>query len=302
MKRLHTFRWAALVLTLLLVGVPGQGQPDKKDDKKEDAKEAPATVVVRIVANAKLVIEDQETMQTGAVRKFSSPPLKPGKVFHYTLVATWEPNNYTKITRKRKVAVEAGKETEVDMTKKDDKQPDEIVVRYVPTPDAVVEAMCKLGEVGKDDVVFDLGCGDGRIVITAVKKYGAKRGVGVDIDPERIKDSNAAAKEAKVEDKVKFREGDVLKEIDDLADASVVMLYMGNDLNLALRPVLWKKLKPGTRVVSHRFTMGDWKPLKTETLTVEGEKEKVQVHLWKIEKKEEKKDDKKDKDGKKDKE
>src|SRR5438046_9379949 len=125
--------------------------------------------------------------------------------------------------------------------------------------------MLRLANVGKDDLVYDLGCGDGRLVITAVEKFQAQRGVGVDIDPERIKDSNANAQKSRVQGKVEFRQGDVL-EINDLADASVVMLYMGNDLNLRLRPILQKTLKPGSRIVSHRFLMGDWKPLKTETI------------------------------------
>jgi ubiquinone/menaquinone biosynthesis C-methylase UbiE len=142
--------------------------------------------------------------------------------------------------------------------------------------------MLKLGEVGKDDVVYDLGCGDGRIVITAVKNFGAKRGVGIDIDPQRIRESRANAERENVENKVEFRQGDVLK-IHDLSDATAVMLYMGDELNMMLRPILQKTLKPGTRIVSHRFKMGDWKPLKTETL-VDQKGQKYLVHLWKIEK------------------
>jgi len=177
-----------------------------------------------------------------------------------TVVATWKPNNYTEIVRKRKVDVKDV--IQLDMRTADPKMPDDIQVIYVPTPDDVVEEMCRLAKVTKDDVVYDLGCGDGRMVITAVKKFGAKKGVGVDIDPDRVKDSKENAKKAEVEDKVEFRKGDVLK-IDDLPDATVVLLYMGEDINLRLRPILKAKLKPGSRVVSHRFTMGDWEPTRT---------------------------------------
>lgn len=141
-----------------------------------------------------------------------------------------------------------------------------IKVPYVPTPHAVVDEMLKLGGVKEGDVVYDLGCGDGRIVITAVKGFKAKRGVGVDLDPERIKESKQGAKDAKVEDKVEFRQGDVLK-IDSVADATVVMLYMFPEINERLQPMLQKTLKPGSRVVSHDFLMrDDWKPEKEVTI------------------------------------
>src|SRR5262249_3439049 len=198
--------------------------------------------------------------------------------YTYKLTAVIKPNNYTTITRTKEVDVKPGQQVEADLGAPDAKWPDKIVIRYVPTPQEVVDEMLKLGKVGKGDVVFDLGCGDGRIVVSAVKKAGAKRGIGVDIDPERIKDSHATAKENGVEDKVEFRQQDVL-QLKDLSDATVVMLYMGNELNMALRPILWKALKPGTRVVSHRFTMGDWKPEKTITV-YDNEGEKYLLHLW----------------------
>ena len=133
-------------------------------------------------------------------------------------------------------------------------------VPYVPTPQSVVDAMLNMAAVNKNDVVYDLGCGDGRIVITAAKKYGA-RGVGIDIDPERIKEANANAKEAGVSDRVKFIEQDLF--LTDFREASVVTLYLLPDINLKLRPKLLSELKPGTRVVSHAFDMGDWKPDKS---------------------------------------
>jgi cyclopropane fatty-acyl-phospholipid synthase-like methyltransferase len=128
-------------------------------------------------------------------------------------------------------------------------------------------------------VVYDLGCGDGRIVVTAVSKYDAKRGVGIDLDPKRIRDSEATAKAAGVEGKVEFRRGDVL-EIKDFSPASVVTLYLANPVNERLRPTLQKTLKPGSRIVSHRFLMGDWKPDKTVKVVHEGEE--FLLHLWTI--------------------
>jgi SAM-dependent methyltransferase len=130
---------------------------------------------------------------------------------------------------------------------------------YVPTPEEVVEAMLEVAKVGADDVLYDLGSGDGRIVIAAAKTYGT-RGVGVDIDPDRIKEANKNAREAGVSDKVKFLEQDLFKT--DISEATVVTLYLLPEVNLKLRPKLLKELRPGTRVVSHSFDMGDWPPDK----------------------------------------
>lgn len=147
-------------------------------------------------------------------------------------------------------------------------------VPYVPTPQSVVDAMLELANVSKNDVVYDLGCGDGRIVITAAKKYGA-RGVGVDIDPDRIKEANTNAQQAGVSDRVKFVEQDLFQT--DFKEASVVMLYLLPDINLRLRPKLQSELKPRTRVVSHAFDMGDWKPDKTVSVD-----ELRTIYMWVI--------------------
>ena len=132
-------------------------------------------------------------------------------------------------------------------------------VHYEPTPQLIVEELLKMAEVNRNDVVYDLGCGDGRFVITAAKKNGA-RGVGVDIDPERIKESNQNARIAGVLDKVKFIEGDLFET--DFREATLVALYLLPDLNMQLRPKLLQDLKPGSRVVSHEFDMYDWQPDK----------------------------------------
>src|SRR5262249_11127931 len=144
-------------------------------------------------ANATLTIDNSVTQQGGAERTFVSTPLEPGRTYTYVVTAVWEPNNYTRITRTREVKVTAGADLEVDLRQEDSRWPDDIKVRYVPTPPDVVDAMVKLAQVGKNDVVYDLGCGDGRMVIAAVKTGGAKRGVGVDIDPERIRECKAGA-------------------------------------------------------------------------------------------------------------
>jgi precorrin-6B methylase 2 len=146
-------------------------------------------------------------------------------------------------------------------------------VPYVSTPQIVVDKMLEVAAVTKNDVVYDLGSGDGRIVISAAKKYGV-RGVGVDIDPQRIKEANANAVLAGVADRVKFIEQDLFKI--DLKEASVVTLYLLPEVNLRLRPKLWRELKPGTRVVSHAFDMGDWKP--EQTVQVDGRT----IYYWVI--------------------
>lgn len=134
-----------------------------------------------------------------------------------------------------------------------------LLAPYVPTPQDVVDRMLSLAEVTSNDVVYDLGCGDGRIPITAAKTYGA-RGVGVDIDPQRIAEANVNAKAAGVEKLVSFRLQDAMTV--DVSDATVVTLYLLSSANLKLRPLLTKRLKPGARIVSHAFSMGDWPPDK----------------------------------------
>ena len=135
-------------------------------------------------------------------------------------------------------------------------QPDVI---YVPTPHEVVDDMLRLANVRKGDVLYDLGSGDGRIAIAAAKKYGIKA-VGIDIDPERIREATATAKKAGVTNLVEFRQEDLFKA--DFREATVITLYLLPDLNVKLRPKLWEEMKPGTRIVSHQFDMGTWKPEK----------------------------------------
>jgi ubiquinone/menaquinone biosynthesis C-methylase UbiE len=147
---------------------------------------------------------------------------------------------------------------------------------YVPTPQDVVDRMLSLGNVTGADVVYDLGCGDGRIVITAAKTFGA-RGVGVDIDPDRIKESQANAKAAGVENLVTFKLQDAMTV--DVSPATVVTLYLLSSSNTKLRPMLTRQLKPGARIVSHAFSMGDWTPEKTDVFTDSGGTQRT-LYRW----------------------
>ncbi len=144
-------------------------------------------------------------------------------------------------------------------------------VPYIPTSPEVVEAMLKLGDVKKGDVVYDLGCGDGRIVVTAAQKYEA-RGTGVDISPERVREAEENARRAGVSGRAHFIEQNLFST--DFREATVVTLYLLPELNLRLRPKLLRDLRAGARIVSHRFDMGDWKPDKV--VVVNGES----VYLW----------------------
>ena len=145
-------------------------------------------------------------------------------------------------------------------------------VIYVPTPPEVVAAMLKAAKVGPGDIVYDLGSGDGRIPIAAVKDFGAARATGIDIDPQRIKEAEANRAQSGVGDRVRFLNQDLFAT--NFSDATVVTLYLLPSLNLKLLPKLKAELKPGTRIVSHAFNMGDWEP--EQTINVEGRT----VYMW----------------------
>jgi len=135
---------------------------------------------------------------------------------------------------------------------------DVVDVPYVPTPDEVVFAMLNRVQAGPGDIHYDLGSGDGRIVIAAARDFNVERGVGIDLDPQRVKEANANARTAGVTDKVIFVEGDLFEF--DFSEATVLTMYLLPEVNLRLRPIILDDLKPGTRVVSHAFTMGEWEP------------------------------------------
>ncbi len=170
-------------------------------------------------------------------------------------------------TTKDPEPVEDTEQTEQATSSKD---PD---VPYVPTPQPVVNRMLELANVDEDDVVYDLGSGDGRIVVTAAEKYGA-RGIGIEIDPERIKEARKNAEEAGVTELVEFRQQDLFET--DLTEATVVTLYLLPDINIKLRPKLFEELAPGTPVVSHDFDMDEWEPDTTVEMGTDV------VYLWHI--------------------
>ena len=271
------------VIALSLIALVGLTGPVLAQEKK------PATIKILLpeqnYKEPEVKVEGVATKSTGAVRTFTTPALDPGKTYTYKIEAMIEPNNYTKITRPREITFKAGENITVDMRIKDDKL-DKIVVRWVPTPDDIVDKMAAIAKIGKDDVVWDPGCGDAVMLIRPIKKLGAKKGIGIDIDPKMVDKAKEKAKEEGVADKVTIRQGDILNEKDmaDISEATVVLLYIGDDLGARISPLLQKVCKPGTRIVSHRFTLGDWKPEKTET--VKGEDgDEYTLHYWVVPKK-----------------
>ena len=209
-------------------------------------------------------------------RTFETHPLEPG-TYRYTFTATWQPNTYTTMTRTKTVSFRAGERVVVNLMIDD--PGDRVRVQYVPTPADIADEMVKLAGVSTSDVVYEPGCGDARITIAALKG-GARRGVCIDIDPERVVESRTRVQEAGFEHLIDIRLGDAL-DLRDLSAVTVVFLYMGDDFNRLIRPVLWKELKVGARVVSHRFTMGDWKPDQTVTVS-SAEGGDYELHLWTV--------------------
>jgi uncharacterized protein (TIGR03000 family) len=273
---------------------PAKDEPKKDDAKKKDAaKKVKSKLKITVPQDdAELTIKgakEEKTKPTGATREFETPDIDPGKEYEYDFVVVWRPNNYTTLTRTKTVTFKAGDPVEVDLTKPDPKVPDKAVVRWVPTPDDIVAKMVELAKVTKDDVVYEPGPGDGKVLIAAVKA-GAKKAVGIEIDPEKAKEAKAKVKEAGLADQITIVEGDALKDR-DYSEASVVFLYMGNEFLALLQPILEKQLKPGTRIVSHRFTFGkDWPPDRTETVTGQ-DGDEYKLHIWTVGKKGDKKAD-----------
>jgi uncharacterized protein (TIGR03000 family) len=249
----------------------------------------PATIKIKAPATGYqdtiVKVDGKEIKGAEGTWTFTAPALEVGKEYKFKVEALIEPNNYTKITRPREVAIKAGETVTLDLTV-EDKKLDKIVVRWVPTPDDIVDEMAKLAKIGKDDVIFDPGCGDAVMLIRPVKLLGAKKGIGIDIDPEMVAKAKKKAKEEGVSEKIVVTKGDILNEKDMAvcAEATVVLIYIGDDLGARMAPVLQKLLKPGTRIVSHRFHLGDWKPDKT--ITVKGaDGEEYTLHYWVVQEK-----------------
>lgn len=289
---------AALAVLFLVPPVVSQESPTSQ----------PAYLRVRLPAGAELLVDGTRTKQSGSERLFESPPLPAGRRFIYNLKATWKEGGKD-VVREEVTRVEAGKESVVDFLQpsagKEGKAPDttpsfsftpaspappskearkpkrEPDIFYLPTPQGVVDRMLEMANLKKDDVVYDLGCGDGRFVVTAAKIYGVKA-TGYDIDPERVKDSNENVKKNDVEKLVTIKEADVFEL--DLTGASVVTLYLLPELNEKLMPQL-AKMKPGSRILSHDFPMDGAKPEKVERLKVKndrGEESDHTIYMWTV--------------------
>lgn len=272
-------------------------------------------ITIHVPADARVEIGGYATKSTGETRQFLTPPVYRGREYTYDVVITYADGT----VRKEVITFVGGQPTvfdfrsakperkKVEEKKPPEKKPPEKKpeakkapdqqleekkteskppekkspvqrkpdVIFVPTPQPVVEKMLELAQVTNKDVVYDLGCGDGRIVVTAAKKYGA-RGKGIDLDPERIRESRENVRKNGVEKLVTIEQADLFEA--DLSEATVITLYLLPELNLKLRPKL-QKLKPGTRIVSHDFDMGDWKPDKHITVTDENGLEH-DVYLW----------------------
>jgi uncharacterized protein (TIGR03000 family) len=227
--------------------------------------------------DAELVVNGVAIGGVAASRTYETPPLNAG-THRYTFTVTWRPNTYTTMIRSKTVTFRAGETVRVDLTVDD--PADRVRVIYVPTPVDVSAAMVDLAGIRPDDVVYEPGCGDARITTAAIRA-GAQRGICIDIDPERARESKANVEAAGLADRIDVREGDAL-DVKDLSDVSVVFLYMGDHFNLLIRPVLWRELKVGSRIVSHRFTMGDWKPDRTLSVVSAQSGGVFDLHLWTI--------------------
>ena len=224
-----------------------------------------------------LSLDGRIVVGAGPTRNLETPPIGPQER-SFMLTASWNPNTYTTMTRTKTVSLRAGENAAIDLTRED--PGDRVRVIYVPTPADVADEMVTLARVGAADVVFEPGCGDARITIAAVRA-GAKRAICVDLDPERAEESRANVQKAGLADRIDVRQGDAL-DVKDLSEVTVVFLYMGDHFNQLIRPVLWRSLTPGARIVSHRFTMGDWEPDRTVTVQSMDGGGTYDLHLWTI--------------------
>lgn len=225
-----------------------------------------------------LSLDGRAIIGAGPTREIEAAMPGPGDRRDVILTASWKPNGYTEMTRTKTVTVLAGESLAVDLTRDD--PTDRVKVIYVPTPQDIAAEMVKLAGVTAQDVIYEPGCGDARITIAAMKA-GAKRAICVDLDADRAKESRANVEQAGMGNRIDVRQGDAL-DVKDLSEVTVVFLYMGDHFNMLIRPVLWRTLEPGSRIVSHRFLMGDWQPDKTITIQSDDGGGTYDLHLWTI--------------------
>jgi uncharacterized protein (TIGR03000 family) len=267
---------------LLAAGVHADAAPLPAPPFGQTASAVVSGVTARVTVtlpqeDAELLVDDQLVDGAGASRVFEAGPLARGATRRYSFTARWMPNTYTTMTRSKTVTVRAGAPLAVDLSAED--PGDRVRVIYVPTPQDIAEEMVELAGVTSNDVVYEPGCGDARITIAAIRA-GAQRGICVDIDPERATESRENVRKAGFADRIDVRLGDAL-DVKDLSEVTVVMLYMGDHFDMLIRPVLWRDLKVGSRIVSHRFTMGDWTPDRTISVQSD-EGGQYDLHLWTI--------------------
>lgn len=239
----------------------------------------PARLTVRVPHDdTEVSLDGRVIAGTGTTREVEAPASGSTRPQTVVLTATWKPNGYTTMTRTKSVSLRAGEHLTVDLTRED--PGDRVRVIYVPTPADVAAEMVRLAGVTAADVVFEPGCGDARITIAAINA-GATRAICVDLDPERAEESRANVRQAGLADRIDVRQGDAL-DVKDLSEVTVVFLYMGDHFNQLIRPVLWRTLAPGSRIVSHRFTMGDWQPDRTVSVQSDDGGGTYDLHLWTV--------------------
>lgn len=266
----------AAVFGLGVAGVAIAQPPADKPAAKPPAVKSKVKVIVP-QDDAELVVEQKKTDTKGKTREFDTPDLTPGERFVYDFKVTWRPDKFTTVTRTASRKFTAGDELTVDLTK--DEGNDKAVTTLRPPSDDVVEAILKAARIGPEDVVFEPDCKDARTLIAAAKA-GAKRAVGVQPDADKVKAAKEQITAAMLEGKVDVQQAEPA-DGKDYAQAKVVILYLGEDRNLALRPVLLRDLPVGARVVSYRFKMGDW-PSAEPVKGVNKDGDPYEIYTWTV--------------------
>jgi uncharacterized protein (TIGR03000 family) len=278
MARLTFVRSFCIALLIASAATAAPARQQGRGTSEPSAGVSSRITITMPAADAQLFVDGQLVEGLGGRRTIDSRRHPAGTRSTMSIVAQWKPNGYTEITRTKEVPFTAGRPSAVDLS--GDDPTDRVKIIYVPTPQDAAEEMARLAGVGPNDIVYEPGCGDARITIAAIRR-GARRGICVDIDKDRVDESRANVKRAGLSSRIEVRHGDAL-DVKDLSAVTVVLLYMGEHFNKLLRPVLLRDLKPGSRIVSHFFTMGDdWPPEKTVRFASK-EGGIYRLHLWTI--------------------